>query len=132
MFHYAFLPIIVVAALNIGLGMLWYSPALFGTLWAKEHRFEYSDLKPTALHYIGAIIVSLITVIVFYNFVHWFNITKISEGIKLGFWIWLGFIATTHFSGVIWAKKPYKAYLVDTGFQLASMVMMGAILSVWW
>lgn len=131
MLHYAILPIIVVTALNIGLGMLWYSPALFGTLWAKAHRFDQSSLKPTALHYIGAIIVSFATVAVFYGLLHWFNLTQISEGIKFAFWLWLGFIATTHFSGVIWAQKPLTAYLIDTAFQFVSFIMMGAILSYW-
>jgi hypothetical protein len=114
------------------LGMLWYSPALFGTLWAKEHNFNLADLKATPLHYLGAILVSLIIVSVFYILIHSFSVNTVAKGAVLGFFLWLGFIATTHFSGVLWARKPLKAYLIDTSFQLVSLIMIGAILAAWW
>lgn len=126
------LAVIVVTILNILLGMFWYSPQFLGTQWAQEHQFILNDLKPTPWHYIGAILVSLVTVVIFSALIHWFHVDTLGAGLQLGFFIWLGFVATTHFSGVIWARKPWKAYLIDTGFQLVSLLMMGIILSLWY
>lgn len=123
--------IIVVTILNIILGMLWYSPKFLGTIWAKAHNFDLSKLHAGPMHYVGAILVSLLTACVFFALIYWFDVTTIQEGVGLAFFIWLGFIVTTHFSGVLWAQKPLTAYFIDTGFQLISMLMMGAILSVW-
>lgn len=126
-----FVAVIVVTILNNTLAMAWYSPKFLGTLWAKEHQFDLETLKPTALHFAGAILVSFLTAFVFSLIINWVGVATSWEGILLAFLIWLGFVVTTHFSGVIWAKKPLKVYLIDTGFQLVSLLMMGAILGYW-
>lgn len=126
-----FLAIVVIIIFNMILGMLWYSPKVFGTVWAREHNFELTDLKATPLHYVGAIVVSFVMAVVFAIIINWLDIFTVSDGLKLGFTIWLGFIATTHFSGVLWAKKPLNVYFIDSGFQLISMLFMGALLTAW-
>jgi hypothetical protein len=131
MFEVNFLAVIVATIVNCILGMLWYSPRLFGTVWAKEHSFEPSSLKATPWHFISAIAVSFVTVYFFALLIHWIGIVKITEGVKLGIIVWTGFIATTHFSGVIWARKPWMVYVIDASFQLVSMIIMGAILASW-
>lgn len=127
----AIIPIILATIVNSLLGMFWYSPVFLGNEWAKAHNFDLTKLKPTPMHYIGAIFVSIVTVAVFSLLIHLFKLTSVADGVKLGFLLWLGFIATTHFSGVIWARKPLKAYLIDTGFQLVSLLVMGSILTYW-
>lgn len=122
--------IISAVIINNGLGTIWYSQFLFGTEWAKAHHFNQAELKPSSWHFSGALLVSFITVLVFYLLIRWFNLSTFAEGIKLGFLLWLGFVATTHFSGVIWAKKPLKVYLIDTGFQLVSLLVIGTILTL--
>ena len=124
--------IIAATIVNIILGMFWYSPKFLGTLWAQEHQFDLAKLQATPLHYVGAILVSLVTASVFSLLIHGFHVFTLGEGLKFGFFIWLGFIATTHFSGVIWAGKPWKSYLIDVGFQFVSLLLMGAILSIWY
>lgn len=129
--HINFLAVIVTAILNNVLAMIWYSPNVLGTKWAQEHGFALGDLKAGPLHFLGAFIVSLITAGVFALLISWFDISTLQGGLKAGAAFWLGFIATTHFSGVIWARKPLGAYAIDVGFQLLSMLMIGAILSTW-
>jgi hypothetical protein len=123
--------VIVCAIINILLGMTWYSPKVLGTLWAKEHGFDLEQLKPTFWHYIAGVIVAFVLSIVFNMMIHAFGIVGIGNGIALGFFIWLGFIATSHFSGVIWAKKPFIVYFIDAGFMLLNLIVIGAIMAVW-
>lgn len=123
--------VIVCTIINIVLAMIWYSPKVLGTLWAKEHGFDLAQLKPTPWHYIGGIVVAFILAIVFDMMIHAFGVVGIGNGITLGFFIWLGFIATSHFSGVIWARKPFIVYFIDAGFMLLNLIVIGAIMAAW-
>ncbi len=124
-------PVVVVTILNIFLGMLWYSPLLLGSRWAKSHKFESKKLKPSAYHYIGSILVSFITALIIAVLIDEFQVTCPLSGLLLGFCLWLGFIATTHFSGVIWAQKPLTVYFIDVAYLLISVVMMSTLLTLW-
>ncbi len=123
--------VIVCTIINVVLGMIWYSPKVLGTIWAKENGFDLSQLKPSLLHYVGGIIVAFILCFVLNMMIHTFGIVGMGNGIALGFFLWLGFIATTHFSGVIWAKKPFVAYFIDTGFLLLNLIVISAIMTIW-
>jgi hypothetical protein len=129
--HMQIIPIIGVTVLNIILGMLWYSPVLFGHPWAKAYKLDNRKMKPTPGHYVGSIIVSLVTASVLSFLVDHFTIMTAGRAACLAFFLWLGLIVTTHFSGVIWAGKPLKAYLIEMPYQLISLVMMTTILTVW-
>lgn len=123
--------VIVCTIINIVLAMIWYSPKVLGTLWAKEHGFDLNQLKPGIWHYVGGIAVAFILAFVFDMMIHAFGIVGIGNGIALGFFIWLGFIATSHFSGVIWAQKPFIVYFIDAGFMLLNLIVIGAIMAAW-
>ena len=123
--------ILVIAVLNIILGMLWYSPQVFGKTWMELMRFDESECEASYQHIIGGFCVALITATVLAIFVNFAEAFTMGEGMTVGFLAWLGFVATTHFSGVIWAKKPLKAYLIDSGYYLVYLLIAGAILGAW-
>jgi hypothetical protein len=41
--------------------------------------------------------------------------------------VWIGFILTTHFSGVLWTEKKLGTCLIDTGYFLACMMVIGLV-----
>lgn len=55
----------------------------------------------------------------------------LSEGVKVAFWIWLGFYATTMLNMVLWDGKPLNLYFIRVGHELVALLVMGAILSAW-
>jgi len=126
-----YLAIVVVAIINNILGAIWYSSMIFGKAWAKACKIEMGKKKAGAKHFLGGFLMSLVMAVVVACFVIKLDMTMASEGVKLGFLLWLGFIATSQFCGVIWAKKPLKVYFIDAGFYLASLLIMGAILATW-
>jgi hypothetical protein len=123
--------VIVATIVNMVLGSFWYSPQFLGKTWAKAHGFDIDQLWPQIWNYVGAFFVALILAWVFSMLTHAFGVTTFWGGMQLGFWIWLGFIATTHFSGVIWAKKSWMAYLIDMGYQFVIMIILGVLLALW-
>lgn len=123
--------ILACTLINVALGMVWYSPNVLGTLWAEEHGFNLTSLRPNFWNYLGAILVAFVFNFVLNMMFHAFGIMGMANGITFGFFIWLGFIATTHFSGVLWAKKPFIVYFIDAGFQLLNLIVIGAIMGLW-
>jgi len=55
----------------------------------------------------------------------------VSSGLLAGFLTWLGYISTVTVGSVIYENKPWKLWLVNNGYWLTSLLVMGAILAVW-
>lgn len=116
------------------LGAIWYLPCLFGgACCSGSSACGTGEMnKPSCCckvgAYIGEFIISLVIAYVLALFIQISEAEKIVEGITVAFWAWLGFIATTHMSAVIWGHKPIKAYLVHAGFLLIGFLIMGAII----
>jgi hypothetical protein len=123
------LGVVIAVVVNIVLGSIWYSPYLFGKAWAEALKLDMKTLVGTPLLYAAATGVSLITAYVLAVLIKKFGISTYDAAFTLAFWIWLGFIATSHFSGVLWAKRPLKSYMIDTAFSLISLLVMAFILT---
>src|SRR5688572_10673306 len=107
------IPIIVVTILNVFLGMLWYSPLLAGNMWVKAHKLDPKKLKATPMHYLGSILVSFVTAFIIAILLDQCQIMDWQSALVFALFLWIGFIATTHFCGVIWARKLLAAYFID-------------------
>ncbi len=130
MASHSMVPIIAMAVVYMVLGSLWYSKVLFGEVWMSCcKKEECSSCSWTC--YLGCFITALVMGYVMSHFVTSMGAMDAMSGAKVGFWAWLGFIATTCFSAVLWAKKPLKVYFVDVGFYLVVLLLMGAVFAVW-
>ncbi|MBI4080776.1 MAG: DUF1761 domain-containing protein [Candidatus Levybacteria bacterium] len=128
------LTVLIAAAVSMVIGFVWYGP-LFGKSWAKLMGFtekKKKEMKREAPRmYAMTFVVSLITAYVLAYFVFFTQALSATDGMMTGFFVWLGFVATTLFTGVIFGNKPIALYLINAGFQLVSLLTMGAILAVW-
>jgi hypothetical protein len=50
---------------------------------------------------------------------------------KVGFAVWAAFVATVQLTDTLFGKRPFKLFLINTGYQLACYLVMGAILGQW-
>lgn len=122
--------LVLATLFNMILGYFWYHPRFLGGPWIDAHGFREDALKGNVKSYIGALVVGLIMAWVVGVFVHSLQASTISQALELAFFMWLGFIATAHFSGVIWAKKPIEVYLIDASFYLVSLAGMTLIFTL--
>lgn len=129
--NHNFYAIIATAILQFLIGALWYSPLLFGKLWAKESNIKFEECSCNYGHFGGAFLIALVTSFVLSLFVHWTHSVTAIDGAIIGFWAWLGFIATNAFSSVIWEKKTFSLYFISVSVLLVSLVLSGAILAYW-
>ena len=116
------------------LGWLWYGP-LFGKQWMNLMGFKKRNMKSMKMSAGTAMILGFLSYLliayVLSLFINYFNAYTIIKGLQLGFWIWLGFIATTTMGSVLWENKSPKLYFLNNAYNLLSLEMMAVILSIW-
>jgi hypothetical protein len=103
------------------LGALWYMPQLFGR--------EGNQEQNSAVAYLGEMIVSLIMSYVLAIIIYTSHAFEIQEGMKVAALVWLGFIGTTQFSGVLWGRKSIKTFFVNAGFMFVGLLLAGLVIS---
>jgi hypothetical protein len=137
-----YLAVLVAALVIFILGGLWYSPVLFAKRWiALQGRTEEQMRADAAaanmpLLYISAIICSLVIAYMMAHFLgHMAGAGMMSpnaaHGALFGFAAWLGFAAPTSYATAIFSGTPRQKWLIDSGYNLVSFVLAGAILGAW-
>lgn len=122
------LTVIIAAILNMIIGFFWYSKWLFGPAWLKIHQMNASDCGKNKACFVYSAIVSLVIAYFLAFFEAYLGVTTVTDGMFVGFCIWLGFVATTQISSVIWSKAPFKLFLIDTGCKLLSFLVMSGVI----
>jgi len=130
--HLLLLPILGAAVAKMAVGALWYSNALFFKPWIRMSGITEGQVKqglPKALvvDFIGSFLMAL----VLFHTIRWSGARAVVEGLFVGFLNWLGFVAVATVSTVTYERKPVKLYLLNNGYQLVSILVMGAILALW-
>jgi len=136
--HLNWLAILVAAVSTMVLGFIWYSPLLFAKPWMREMGVDPNDKakiqemqKSAGAAYAGSFVASVISAFTLALFVHWFRAESLHAGLVTGFHVWLGFVATVQFTSALFTKQSMKLLAINTFYQLACYLAMGAILTAW-
>lgn len=132
MFEVNWLAVLAAGVINMIVGSLWYSPLMFLKPWMETlHKKPEMKNANMGMIYGQMFISTLIIGYVMAMLTKLLHITTIDMGILLGFWIWLGFIATAGYNYVLFEQKPIKGYLINVGYYLVVLVLIGAMMAVW-
>lgn len=127
--------VIAAAIVNMLVGSLWYSDALFGRRWMALMGKKETDLanmkKEAPKGYFGMFIGSLILSFVLAVFLGYRGVTGALDGVLVGALAWLGFVFTTMMGTALFESRPRGLFYLNSGFHLVSMVIMGLVLA-WW
>ena len=122
--------IVVGIIIYIALGMLWYSPVLFGDVWMKMLNFKKEELKMSPLHifctFIGAIFGTFFIAFIFELIADYTFLKGLGLGALLA-----GIIFTTSSSQVLYSKKPLKLFFIDAGYHAAGILLISILLGIW-
>jgi hypothetical protein len=114
------------------LGGLWYSPMLFLRQWMELTGRSHADMNsrmPMLL--LADLIGSVVMAFVLVHAVHYAGATGWAQGAAVGFFNWLGFVATVTLGITLYERKPFALFVITNGWQLMSLLAMGAILAAW-
>ncbi len=132
------LAVLVAALATMVVGFLWYSPLLFAKPWTVLMGYDPNDKakmeemrKGAGGLYSIALLCSLVAALVLGRIIHIATIHSVLHGLRIGAGVWLGFVTTTQLTDKLFTRKPFKLYLINTGYQLACFLAMGAILAAW-
>ena len=126
------------ALAGMALGMLWYGP-VFGKKWQMLMGFTEESVKSMPMKPMTAMALGLVGQLVM-AYVLWhslafanayFQTSGVINGLMAGFWNWLGFIAPVTLGVVLWEGKSWALWTLNSGYYLASLLLMGVILG-WW
>ena len=129
-----YLAVFAAAIVNMILGYAWYGPIL-GRQWMKLTRRTKESMEkdkkdlPIVMGsmFVGALVMAYVLAM----FIGLTNSIGVYAGAMIGFWAWLGFVATTMFQDVLYEKKNKNLAAINLGYNLAALVINGAILASW-
>ena len=117
------------------LGGLWYSPLLFARRWVALIGKTEEELKANAgampVSYLIVLLCGLVTAWVMALVVGDFAPAGVMDGALIGALCWLGFAGPTSFGTALFSGKSKALWLIDSGYNLVSFVVAGAILAAW-
>lgn len=129
------LPVVVSAVVVFLIGALWYSPVLFAKAWIRAHGHTEEKLLEMRARAGRAYAVSFVCYLVMAAamsiLLQRIGVVSVLTGVKLGALLGLGFAATLGLTANVFSDKPLSAYLIDAGYQVVSLIVMGAILAAW-
>lgn len=136
-----YVAIVVASAISMAIGFFWYSKSGFGKQWMKLSGFnklnktEMKAMKEEMKKKMPVVYVSLFVLTLIMNFVLAYLIklvgTSLASGLLMGAVVWIGFVATVMFHGVLFDRKPLKLYFINSGHLLLTLVVSGIIIAAW-
>lgn len=116
---------------TMALGMFWYSPIAFGDVWVKLNGWSTKELEAMrksgmTKSMIIALVVNALLAVVLSKFLTPFS--TLSQAHFIAFFIWLGFVATTQISSFLWEHKPFRLFLINTGYSLVNLLLVSTVL----
>lgn len=118
------------------IGFLWYGP-LFSKPWMKLVGLTKKDIEKSAKEggmpktYAASFISALVTAYVTSVLIAMLNVVDVGSAVALGVILWLGYVAATYATQVLYEFKPFKLYLINIGYYLVTLVVTAIILTIW-
>jgi hypothetical protein len=131
-----YITVLVTGIVGFIIGALWYSPVLFGKQWMEFSGISSKKMKEMkkngmAMQMIIGFIATLLTSFILANFIVFAGATTALTGLKLAFWIWLGFVFPVQLGMVLWEGKSPNLLVINASHQLVMLIVMGTMLGLW-
>lgn len=134
-----YLAVLAAAVASTIIGFLWYGP-IFGKKWislsgmSPEHMQaakEKGMMKAYLFSLIGSLAMAYVLAHALVFATAYLDSGGIAAGVQAGFWNWLGFIAPVTLGAVLWEGKSWSLWILNNGYYLVTLVVMGVILALW-
>ncbi|MFN2512232.1 MAG: DUF1761 domain-containing protein [Pyrinomonadaceae bacterium] len=125
------LAVIVAAVSAFLLGGLWYSPLLFGKIWARESGVSLDQPKttPTPILFAVSFVFSLIAATVFALVLG--RNPPLNTAVRDGLTIGACWVATSFGINYQFSNRSFKLFLIDAGYYVVQFTLYGVILGLW-
>lgn len=126
--------ILVATLASFALGALWYS-VLFGKVWQREVGITDEDMKGANMAKIFGTCLLLTAVMCLGMAMliqgHGKGMIDMMGGMYHGIFIGICFVATSMGINYLYQRKSLLLWIIDAGYQVAFLTLMGLILGAW-
>jgi hypothetical protein len=130
--------IMVAGIASMAIGFLWYSPMMFGNQWMKLLGISQKEIQKKQAEmgklYIVSMILAFVMAFVLSHVYHMsrelYDVSLVMTGLTTGFAMWFGFILPVQMNDFIYQGRPLKLVMINTGYQLVTLLVMGVIVSL--
>jgi hypothetical protein len=128
-------PEVALAALSaFALGVLWYGP-LFGKRWQALNQLSNEQVRGANMKLIfaAAFLLNLFLALFVSLFIEVVMMMGSGAATGAAFGVFLGliFVAPTFGVNYLFARRPLQLYLIDVGYQVLQLALMGAVMGAW-
>ena len=123
--------VLVSALSTFLLGGLWYSPAVFGKAWMRENGFKEEDMKNSNMVKIFGLSFLLALVAAVNLAMYMGPESDPTMGALWGFLAGAGWVATFVGMHYLFEKKSFTLFLINAGYSIVALTVMGVILAAW-
>jgi hypothetical protein len=128
-----YLAVLSVGILSYLLGTVWFSRVFFAKQWreslGKTENEISSQMKPGI--FVLTFISWTITAYILGVIVHYSKASTFGYGMLAGFLCWFGFFACITLFMTLFAGRPIKLWLINSGYALTALTIGGGILAIW-
>jgi hypothetical protein len=114
------------------LGAVWYG-VLFSKPWMALENITMEQAKSMSpvLPYIVTFVLNLVIAFFLAQLCSWRNASSAARGASLGVLLWIGFVGPITYTTSMYELKPFNLFLINEGYSLVGLLLMGAILGAW-
>jgi hypothetical protein len=121
-------------AIRLAVGALWYSKALFLKPWLKMSGVKEKEMNKGMVQSIAIdAVLSLVLAFVLLHAIRYAlpGSRDLGQGLAVSLFNWLGLTVPVQIAVYSYEKKPFKYFLILSGYQLVTFLLMGAVLTLW-
>jgi Protein of unknown function (DUF1761) len=125
------LAIVVAAAATFLLGGLWYSPIVFARRWMRAAGLSEAQTRQANMARVFSLS-ALASLVMAFNLAAFIGPTaSIGFGAFAGFAAGLGWVAMSLAVIYLFEQRSLELWLINSGYQVLALTLMGAILGAW-
>ena len=133
-----YLAVLLAAIASMALGFFWYSKSLFGAKWAALKGYTDETLKAEQAkmgkYYVVSFVLAILTAYILTHMIffshYFFQYPRVQVGLSTAFFAWLGLVMPTQATAAIFGEKKWLLFVIDTGYQLTSLIAMGIVIGL--
>lgn len=119
----------VIAAFAVG--MVWYSPILFGKIWQREAKLTDADIAAGNMVLIFGTTAVMAAVAAVLFAAHLGPEPELSDSVLFGLIVGAGWVATSFATGYLFERRSFTLWLINAGYNVALFLAIGLIIGVW-
>lgn len=130
-----YLAVFLAAASTMVVGFIWYSPKVFGTIWAGLAHVDINRKpKPGEMAWLmgSTFVASLVTayVLAHVSFLanNFFGNSFLQDSLTTAFWLWLGFTAARFYVHDAFETRRKKLTVLGSAYELITVLVMALII----